>query len=455
MERESVENGVILVVDDSPTNLGILSDLLDENGFEVRVARDGESAIQKVEFDPPDLILLDVMMPGINGFETCKRLKCSQIASEIPVILMSALSDPVDKVKGLNQGAVDYITKPFQQQEVLARVRVHLKLRFLTKELEEQNQRLKREIEERSVAESALQELTVELEKRVEERTAELTQSLEKLQQAQTQLVQSEKMASIGQVAAGIGHEINNPVGFVCGNLGHIEDYTKDIIEHLKYYQQYYPNPVPEIQRHREEIDLDYIIEDLPNMTHSMKLGIDRIRNISLSLRNFSRSDTSTKVPFDLREGLESTLLILTHRLKAHGTRPAIAVEKAYQEMPLVECYPAPLNQVFMNLLANAIDALDDAISRDMLDGEVPTIYIRIEQDKDKAIVRIADNGLGMTEEVYQKAFNPMFTTKPMGKGTGLGLSISRQIIEEKHGGTLTCKTTHSQGTEFAIALPL
>jgi two-component system, NtrC family, sensor kinase len=231
MSSDSHKKEVILIVDDNSNNLGILYNLLDDAAFEVLVAQDGESAIEKVEYAHPDLILLDIMMPGIDGFETCSRLKTNSLTTNIPIIFMSALSDAVDKVKGLSLGAVDYITKPFQQEEVLARVKLHLKLSYLNKKIEKQNQ---------------------ELEQRVQERTVELTSTLNELKQAQIQLVQTEKMSSLGQLVAGVAHEINNPVSFIFGNLNHASEYVKNLLEHLKIYQENYPNPVTEISDHAE-----------------------------------------------------------------------------------------------------------------------------------------------------------------------------------------------------------
>ncbi|MEG4997693.1 sensor histidine kinase [Microcoleus sp. B4-D4] len=432
MNTDSEKKDIVLIVDDNSNNLGVLYNLLDDASFEVWVAQDGESAIEKVGYALPNLILLDIMMPGIDGFETCDRLKANPLTADIPVIFMSALSDTVDKVKGLSLGAVDYITKPFQQEEVLARVKLHLKLHFLTQKIEKQNQ---------------------ELEQRVQERTAELSQALHNLQQTQVQLVQTEKMSSLGQLVAGVAHEINNPVSFIFGNLNHASDYIRDLLSHLEAYQQHYPNPVPQITAHAEEIELDYLLEDLPNMITSMKVGADRISNISVSLQNFSRTDTSTKVAVNIHEGLESALLILRYRLKACGNSKAIEIVKEYGKLPLVECYPGQINQVFMNLIANAIDAFEEKTGEAVRN---PTISIRTELVNDNFIrIRIADNGPGIPESVLSKLFEAFFTTKPTGKGTGLGLSISYQIVVEKHGGQLSCSSVPGQGTEFSVEIPI
>jgi len=443
---ETAKQDTILIVDDNPTNIKILFSFLKEFGFKVLVAKDGESALSKLEEILPDIILLDVQMPGIDGFETCCRLKDSSRTKDIPVIFMTALSDAQDKVKGLTLGAVDYITKPFQHQEVLARINIHLQMRNLTKQLQEQN--------------VLLQQLTSELEERVSSRTAELRESLNKLQQAQIQLVQSEKMSSLGELVAGVAHEINNPVSFIAGNVSLASEYTEDILEHLRLYQQIFPEPGAEIEQHAEDIELDYLLEDLPKMVASMEVGVDRIRQISVSLRSFSRMDNTSKTQVNIHEGLDSTLMILQHRIKANDHRPDIEVIKEYGDLPLVNCYPSPLNQVFMNLLANAIDALDE---ENLKSGRS---YEEIKQDPNRLIIKtsvikegeveikIADNGPGIPAEMQSRIFEPFVTTKPVGKGTGLGLSICHDIIIEKHGGSLLCNSQLGEGTEFVIRIP-
>lgn len=460
-----MEFGFILIVDDRPENLEILSDTLTRAGFEIAVAVDGESAIEQIQYELPELILLDVMLPGIDGFETCRRLKSNSLTHEIPVIFMTALSDMEDKVKGLSLGAVDYITKPFQEEEVLARVKLHLGLRSLTKELEKQNALLKQEIGARTVAEAALQKLTLELEQRVMARTAELAQALHYLRETQVQLIQREKLASLGQLIAGVVHEITNPVSFIYSNYTPTQEYVSDIIKILRLYQKHYPTPPSEIQQESEAVDLEFVLEDLPKILDSIKVGAESLYNISVSLRSFTRLDASNILPVNIHEGLDSALLILQHRLNAKGNRPAIEVIKKYDDLPLVECYPGQLNQVFINILANAIDALEEKISHEMDSGEqnvykseslIPTICIRTElYNEDSVIIRISDNGSGITEQVKQHLFEPMFTTKPVGKGTGLGLSICRQIIEDKHSGRLTCISSPDCGAEFVIEIPL
>lgn len=418
----------ILVVDDKVTNVKILFELLQQTGFRVLVAKSGETALENLCLVKPDLILLDVMMPGMDGFEVCRRLKAAEATKEIPVIFMTALSDTADLVKGLRLGAVDYITKPFQQEEVLARINVHLNLRQLNKELEQ----------------------------RVLDRTQELSIALEQLKQFQLQLVQNEKMSTLGNLVAGIAHEINNPIGFLTGNLQPAEDYVQDLLGLIDLYQQECPRTSHTIQTEIEAIDLDYLREDLPKLLNSMKEGVARIQNISTSLRTFSRADQTEQVPFNIHEGLDSTLLILKHRLKGKGNQPVIEITKNYGKLPQIECFPGQLCQVFMNLLANAIDAINEkAASYDRPTEFTPTIQIQTQVIHSSIKICITDNGIGMAEDVKTKVFDQMFTTKAVGKGTGLGLAISRQIIVEKHGGTIEHQSAPGQGTEFIITLPI
>ncbi len=440
-------NELILIVDDSPTNLAMLSYTLEKAGLKVQVAHDGESAIQKVLLTPPDIILLDIYMPGIDGFETCIRLKSHPDIEDIPIIFMTALTDIEDKVKGLSLGAVDYITKPCQEEELLARVRVHLKLSRLTKTLAENN--------------LLLQQMTENLEQRVAERTKLLSQALRDLKAAQVQLVQKEKLATLGELVAGIAHEINNPVGFLINNLAPAKNHVADITKILNLYLEKFPNPGEEIESELETIDLKFALQDLPKIIESMHLGTEMIRNISISLRNFSRSDTTNKIKANIHAGIDSTLLILQHRLKNVGNKTNIKVVKKYGKLPEAACYPGQLNQVFMNIIANAIDAIEESLIKqnELPETELntnPHIYISTELISNYWIViRITDNGVGMTEEVKQHIFEPLFTTKPVGKGTGLGMSISRQIIEEKHGGSLKCSSHLGKGTEFKIIIPI
>lgn len=410
-----VQHDSILVVDDTPTNLKVLFELLNQSGFKVSIAKSGESALKKVHEALPDLILLDVMMPGIDGFETCRRLKSDSRSKDIPVIFMTVLSDLVDKVKGLKLGAVDYITKPIEQEEVLARINVHLELR-----------------------------------------------------KAQLRLLQEEKMAALGQLVAGVAHEINNPVNFIYANLPHALHDIRDLLKLVDLYQTYTPQIIPEIQTYLEEIDWEFLKDDLPQLLHSMQVGAERILEIVQSLQVFSRRDQTESKPVNLHEGIDSTLMLLNRRLQAKSQRPDshctdIEVIKNYSELPLIEGYAGQLNQVFMNILVNAIDAINEKIERtatcQTYDSQffTPkiTICTEVTADNTQVVIRIKDNGIGMSEELHQKIFEQFFTTKPVGQGTGLGLSISRQIIINKHKGTLEVNSSPGEGSEFVITLPV
>lgn len=433
MNENNFESSTILIVDDNPTNLKVLCAAIANYGWVILVATDGESALEQAEYAQPNLILLDVMMTGINGFETCQQLKANPLTQNIPVIFMTALTDTIDKVKGLSIGAVDYITKPFQTEEVLARVKVHLKIHSLTKQLEAQK---------------------IQLADRVTERTVELSDAMQELQQSQLQLVQSEKMSTLGQLVAGVAHEINNPVGFLSGNLFHIAKYANDLIEHLKLYRQNYPQATPDIEKNARDIYIEELIEDLPQVITSMNVGIERIHHISTSLRTFSRADTSTKVDFNIHEGIDSTLLILKHRLKANHKIPEIEIIKEYGDLPNIQCYPGQLNQVFMNLITNSIDALEEYAAKNSQPNKI-TIKTSIKPDVQSVLISVKDNGPGIPLEVKERIFDQFFTTKSVGKGTGLGLSISRQIIEDKHQGKLSCISVSGESTEFIIEIPL
>ncbi|MGB3535506.1 MAG: AAA family ATPase [Microcoleaceae cyanobacterium] len=282
----------------------------------------------------------------------------------------------------------------------------------------------------------------------------------QKLEQSQLQIVQYEKMASLGNLMAGVAHEINNPLGFLNGSIANVQENLQDMIEHLELYQNHYPDAVEPIQENAEEIDLDFLCEDTPQMLDSMKSATERIKNISISLRTFSRADTEHKVSANIHEGLDSTLLILKYRLKASENRPAIEVVKDYGELSEVECFPGQLNQVFMNIIANAIDVFDETaqdLSYSELEEKPQIITIKTALLTAENIVEIliGDNGKGMTPEVKQRIFDHLFTTKGVGKGTGLGLAIARQIIVDKHGGSLDVKSAVGQGTQFCIELPM
>ncbi|MFL9455725.1 MULTISPECIES: ATP-binding protein [Nostocales] len=323
-----------------------------------------------------------------------------------------------------------------------------------TIELQQVLDQLLQEVVERKQVENALRES----EARERQKAVELQEAIEQLKRTQSQLVQTEKMSSLGQLVAGIAHEINNPVNFLCGNLNYVNEYSKNLLSLIEKYQQYYNlKPNPEIEDLLEKFDLDFIKQDLPKVMSSMKFGIERIHDIVVSLRTFSRLDEAIIKTVNIHQGLDSTLFILQHRLQQTSQRKEIQLIKIYDRLPPIRCYASQLNQVFMNLLVNAIDAVEQKIERAKQASEnfLPQIQIRTElREGEKVAIYIADNGVGIPETFKPRIFDPFFTTKPVGKGTGLGLAISHQIIE-KHQGELRCISTVGQGTEFIIEIPL
>ncbi|MES2036776.1 MAG: response regulator [Pseudomonadota bacterium] len=424
----------ILIVDDTPANVGVLVDYLEDRDFRILVAQEGEEALMRAQLSQPDLILLDVMMPGIDGFETCRRFKTIDSLRDVPIIFMTALTETADKVKGFEIGGVDYVTKPFQIEEVFARVNTHLSLRLLQKKMTEQNQQLLNEIAVREQAEKSLISSNEQLR--------EINQRMEDLHQ---QLLQSEKMASIGQLAAGVAHEINNPIAFVNSNLSTLDSYIRDLLEFIQkctlveeranlplIFQQ-------EIAALRDQFDIQYVSEDVSSlMTESLE-GIQRVRQIVQDLKDFSHVDEVGKQVVNLHPGLDSTLNIVRSELKHKAE-----VVKEYGDIPDIECVPAQLNQVFLNLLVNAGHAIENH----------GTIKIRTGRLDDFIWIEISDTGAGISSENLKRIFEPFFTTKPIGTGTGLGLSLSYGIIK-RHGGRIDVKSEVGIGTAFTIWLPI
>lgn len=342
--------------------------------------------------------------------------------------------------------------------------------------------------QELMTANAKMQVLLQSVEQQVADRTAEVQRShaelettLQQLQAAQSQLIQTEKMSSLGQLVAGIAHEINNPINFIHGNLSYASQYAQELLNLVELYQQCYPTPSPQLQARLNISDLDFMMEDFNKLITSMQMGVDRIRQIVISLRNFSRIDEADMKVVNIHEGIDSTLLILQHRLQAKRGQK-IQLIRDYQALPPVECYPGQLNQVFMNLLANAIDALEDSpkffeqnptatmeleskIQRvlrrscdlaELQEQTVPTIWIQTAALPNGQVqIRFLDNGIGIPATLKSRLFDPFFTTKPVGKGTGLGLSISYQIIHDRHQGCVACHSVPGLGTEFVITIPV
>lgn len=375
----------------------------------------------------------------------------------------------------LTRRATKLVTATYRFSQGELSSRVHLRgsdeLAQIAAAFNQMAERIQIDTEALQASETALKDANETLELRVQERTAALkeqatvlTQTLQELQHTQAQLIQSEKMSSLGQLVAGVAHEINNPVSFIHGNINHAIRYTQDLLALIELYQYHYPNPVAEIEEKIEEIDLGFMLEDLSKVLVSMQTGTDRIREIVLSLRNFSRMDESDFKSVNLHDGIESSLVLLEHRLKAKPDLPPITVVKEFGDLPKIECYASQLNQVLMNVLANAIDALEGSFctqesacfGNHASSHSDPEIRIRTRcLNAESVEIAIADNGPGMSEEVQHRVFDPFFTTKAIGKGTGMGMSISYQIITKRHNGRLQCFSSLGKGTEFVIQIPI
>ncbi len=550
--QRKTDRGNILVVDDTPANVRVLTDALVKHGYEICSAMSGDRALEIVQDFVPDLILLDVMMPEMDGYTVCQRLKERPETHDIPVMFLSAIDNPSDKVRAFQVGGIDYITKPFHLDEVIARVSQQIDRRSLQKRLEQQNFRLHAEIQNykqleqryRSIFDNAIdgmfqstpegqfitansslarmygyasveelctsigdiaEQLYVQPDRRQEFmlavqrdgevsdfeaqvyckngttlwisetvrsvkdaqnnlifyegtvkditdrkrntevlrlRSQELEETLVQLRHSQTKLLQQEKMSSLGQLVAGMAHEINNPVSFISGNLVYAEQYFEDLVRAFH-----------EAGLETGE-DIEFVLKDLPVLLKSIRTGADRIRLIVQALKNFSRLDEAEEKQVDIHEGIESTLLLLSHRLDATPNRPKVKVIQDLGPLPKVHCFPGLLNQAFMNLMGNAIDALDANVANGGY--KQPKLEIRTKLvDPNQIMIWISDNGSGMPTEVQERIFDPFFTTKAVGEGTGMGLAISYQVIVEKHGGQLECISVLGKGTEFVIMLPV
>ena len=409
----------LLFVDDEPD----LKELINQKfrrhirnaEYQIDFALNGIEALEKISNHPDlDLVITDINMPGMDGLTLLNKIK--ELKANFKIIVISG-GGMENMQQAMNTGAFDLLIKPINLQDL---------------------------------------EKTI---KKTLEFVQQIKDNQQKLKQVQEQLIQSEKMSSLGQLIAEVAHEINNPLGNISNNLIYAAEYIKKFFELFNLYQQKFPNPGTEILGKMKEIELDYLMEDLPKLLASMQHGTERIRDISNSLRNFARGDTTEKLDFDIHKSIDNTLLILKHRLKANRHRPAIEVFRNYGNLPLVECYPGKISQVFMNILSNAIDALEET-NQNRTFAEIKanpnciTIKTHLSENNKWVTIRIGDNGIGITTENLGKIFDNLFTTKDIDKGTGLGLSISHQIITEKHGGKLWCESALGKGTEFVIELP-
>jgi two-component system, NtrC family, sensor kinase len=555
-----IENkGNILIVDDLPENLQLLSDALLKLEYTVRSVTSGRMALKTVQVKRPDVILLDVKMPEMDGYQVCRILKQDESFSSIPVIFISALDDVFDKLTAFNSGGIDYITKPFQIEEVVARLENQLTIQRQQRLLEQEVTK-RRETEEvlyqsrallasvlnssldgvgamqavrdpttgdiqdfrclvvnpviarafgnrreDAIGKLVLKKLLSRLDPELFDRFVNIVETGETLQQdfyyklgqsswfnfvavklgdgfsitirditaqkqaefqlqqqaenleltlcelkrTQAQLIQSEKMSSIGNLVAGVAHEINNPVNFIQGNLRPASEYFQDLLNLVKLYQEHFPDPPTQIKAKIEDINLDFLKEDLLKLLNSMQIGTDRIREIVLSLRNFSRHDEAEFKRVDIHQGIDSTLMILQHRLKATLEHPEIVVIKDYAQLPMIECYSGQLNQVFLNLLNNAIDSVSTQYVGEQGEVKIQTKLL----NNNRILIKISDNGLGIPQKIQSQLFDPFFTTKPVGQGTGLGLFICHQIVVNKHCGNLYCHSQIGEGAEFIVEI--
>ncbi|MBI5251467.1 MAG: response regulator [Desulfomonile tiedjei] len=414
-------NGEIMIVDDTPENLRLLEGMLRDKGYSVRPFPRGSLALKGAENCPPDLILLDIKMPGMDGYEVCSRLKLNEKLKEIPVIFISALNEPLDKLTAFTCGGVDYVTKPFQVEEVLARVETHIKLRQYQVEIERQNDRLRG--------------------------------TLEQLRSAQTKLVESEKMASLGILTAGIAHEINNPINFITSGISGLKkllDQVLLLIERYTNLDTAHPKAdLKKIDELKEEMDFDDVLNGIKELTASISTGASRAAEIVRSLRIFSRLDENDKKLADINENIDLTLTLLRNQYK-----DTISIDKQYGHIPQLLCSPGKLNQVFTNILVNAIEAIKSM--------PIPLTEERIaiktgivtEGDTELVEIEIRDSGPGIAKEIRDHIFEPFFTSKEVGKGTGLGLSISQGIVQS-HQGTIDVESEPGMGATFRIRLPI
>ncbi|AFY71604.1 response regulator receiver sensor signal transduction histidine kinase [Thalassoporum mexicanum PCC 7367] len=424
---------VVLLVDDQPIVAESIRRLLaSEPDIQFHYCGDVQKVIPTAIQLAPTIILQDLVMPDADGLMLVKFFRANPALSKIPVVILSTKDEATAKAEAFAHGANDYLVKLPDPIELVARIRYHSAAYVNL---------LKGEEADRTLA------YNKELEQRVDDRTAELQQTLKNLKQTQAQMVHNEKMSSLGQLVAGIAHEINNPINFIYGNIKHVKAYVNDLSEMVRLYQEHYSEPVLPILEKSASIDIEFINQDLPKLLISLDTGVERIRNLVLGLRNFARHDESPVKAIDIHEGIDSTLLILKHKIDD------IEIVKDYGDLPLVECCASQINQVFMNILANAADALDEA--REVGKQPQPKITIRTaKQESDQITIELSDNGIGIPPEVQQLIFDPFFTTKIVGEGTGLGLSISHQIVVDKHKGKLDCISAIGNGTTFRIELP-
>ncbi|MBF2037044.1 MAG: response regulator [Leptolyngbyaceae cyanobacterium T60_A2020_046] len=421
----------ILIVDDTVNNVKLLSEMLTQSGFSVRKAISGQMAIVAINATPPDLILLDINMPEMDGYAVCQHLKSRAETREIPVIFLSASDMTADKVKAFQMGGADYITKPFHAEEVIARIQHQLLLSQLKTDLRSKNLAL----------ESALSDLKA----------------------AQVELIQKQKMLSLSQLIAGIAHEINNPVNFIMGNLRPAQQYFLNVLNILNLYRQRYPQADQEIDAAIADAELDFIAEDFANVVKSMETGTARICEIVQALQTFSHQGESNIKSVNLKTAIDSVLVLLQPRLREQSNRPSIRVCCNADDLPMVTCDARSINQAILHILDNAIDAIDalwDGSSPELANRSIgrrnPEITITTYQPTPHSIaIAIQDNGIGILDAIKPRVYDPFFTTKSVSQGKGLGLSVAYQIIVNKHQGDLSFTSNFGQGSEFVLEIPV
>ncbi|WP_445242355.1 ATP-binding protein [Microcoleus sp. S13_C5] len=448
-EKTCNMSGKILFVDDEPDLESLICQKFRKKirtgEYQVFFAHNGVEALSRLREQPDiDIILTDINMPVMDGMALLGKL--NELVTMVKTVVISAYGDLGNIRKAMNGGAFDFLIKPINFQDL--EITINKTLCHVQQLKENERSRQEREDKLR------------QSEAREREKAIQLELAMQNLQRTQAQLIQTEKMSSLGQLVAGVAHEINNPVNFIYGNLTYVNEYTQQLLELINLYEQYDAHNHPEIEAFIEKIELEFIREDLPKMLSSMKVGAERIRQIVLTLRNFSRLDEAEMKPVNIHEGIDSSIVILQSRLKPKPDCPPIQIIQEYGDLPKIECYVGQLNQVFMNLLSNAIDALnyyDKKRSPEQIKNDPSMITIRTYMlNHDWVRISVKDNGLGITSEVGTHLFSPFFTTKPVGQGTGLGLSISYQIVVDKHGGDLRCLSQPDRrGAEFVIEIPV